>query len=233
MKAWRLWRAWCCRAELAWVGCLLVTVFSGPAAASATPRGGFDPQRVDRFPVPALAKIGFPGMTVVITHGAQVVYLRGFGSAGHGQPVTARTVRELLNQTSGMADAGFPAVACSQPVDAAGRVTSLHSAVLVSEPGHQFHYFDPNYQVLARMVELVTGLPFAAYLRQQVLTPLRMNDTLSVPTAAQGTQAAHSLAQGHILVFDVAVARAELNGLLTGSSGVISTAADMGRWLIA
>jgi CubicO group peptidase (beta-lactamase class C family) len=265
------------------VGCLLVSLIITCAPTWAAAPSGFDPQQVDRLVASGLGRIGFPGMAVVITHGSQVVYLRGFGSAGHGRSVTAATqfrlaslsksftalavlqlvqvgrvdldaparsyvpnfttadpagwaritVRQLLNQTSGMADAGFPAVASDQPSDLAARVTSLHRAVLVTPPGQQFHYFNPNYQVLARLVELVTGMPFGEYLREQVLRPLGMNDTLSTPTTSAGTRAAHQLADGHILVFDVPVARAELGGLVDGEAGVISTAADMGQWLIA
>jgi CubicO group peptidase (beta-lactamase class C family) len=147
-------------------------------------------------------------MAVVVTHGPQVVYRKGFGSAGPGRPVTpgtqfrlaslsksftalavlqlveagrvgldqpvqaylpkfttaesgaARriTVRHLLNHTSAMADAGFPAVAQYRPESLAQRVRSLRRARLVGEPGREFHYFfDPNYQLLARIVEVVTG----------------------------------------------------------------------------
>lgn len=158
-------------------------------------------------------------------------YLPGFATADPGASLRI-TVRHLLNQTSGMADAGFPAVADDQPGSAAQRVASLRGAQLVSEPGREFHYFDPNYQVLSRLVEVVAGVPFPTYLRERVLTPLGMTATLTAPTSAEGTRAAERLARGYILLFDVPVARPELDGLLAGSGGVISTADDMGRWLI-
>ena len=100
------------------------------------------------------------------------------------------TVRMLLNQTSGMADAGFPEMTLPQPTTIADRVASLRAAELVSEPGTAFHYFDPNYAVLARMVEVVSGRPLAAYLRAQVFAPLAMTGTTSVVTTAQAPSAA-------------------------------------------
>jgi hypothetical protein len=48
-------------------------------------------------------------------------------------------VRMLLNQTSGMADAGFPEMTLPQPSTIAGRVASLRAARLVSKPGTAFH----------------------------------------------------------------------------------------------
>ena len=86
-------------------------------------------------------------------------YLPGFATADPG--TSARiTVRHLLNQTSGIADTGFPAITAGEP-DLERRVASLRSARPVSEPGTEFHYSDPNYQVLARLIEVVTGEPWA------------------------------------------------------------------------
>jgi CubicO group peptidase (beta-lactamase class C family) len=158
-------------------------------------------------------------------------YLPGFTVADQAE--TAKiTVRMLLNQTSGMADAGFPEVGRPRPATIAGRVASLRAAELVSEPGTAFHYFDPNYAVLARLVEVVSGRQLSAYLRGHVLDPLAMSRTTSVVTAAQAPAAAPDLARGHILAFGVPMARDELDGYLGGSGGVISTARDMATWLI-
>jgi CubicO group peptidase (beta-lactamase class C family) len=158
-------------------------------------------------------------------------YLPGFTVADRAQ-ARRITVRMLLNQTSGMADAGFPHMTLPQPAAIAERVASLRAARLVSEPGTAFHYFDPNYAVLARLVEVVGGRPFPDYLRAHVFAPLAMTGTTSVVTAAQAPSAAPDLARGHILAFGVPIARAELDGYVGGSTGVISTARDMATWLI-
>ncbi len=142
------------------------------------------------------------------------------------------TVRMLLNQTSGMADAGFPEMTLPQPTTIADRVASLRTAKLVSQPGTAFHYFNPNYAVLARLVEVVGGRPFPDYLRAHVFAPLAMTRTTSVVTAMQAPSAAPDLARGHLLAFGVPIARAELDGYFGGSGGVISSARDMATWQI-
>ena len=141
------------------------------------------------------------------------------------------TVRHLLNHTSGLSDAGFRAGLSARPGDLEQRVHDLRAALPVSAPGREFHYFEPNYQLLARLVEVTTGQEFDHYLARQVFAPLGMTGTVAVDTTAEARRRAPRLAGGHVLVFGIPVARHELDGPLTGSSGVISTAPDMARWL--
>lgn len=95
------------------------------------------------------------------------------------------TVRELLNQTSGLADAGFPAYTLPQPDSLGERVESLRHARLVSKPGTEFHYTDPNYAVLARVVEEASGKSFGEHLRDRVFSPLEMGHTTSVLSSGE------------------------------------------------
>ena len=223
-----------------------------------------------------------PGLAIAITRGDEVVYLKGYGTAGNGEPMTPRTqlhiaslskgftalavmqlveegkirldepvraylpgfattdrrlsgritVRELLNQTSGLADAGFPAYTLPQPDSLEQRVESLREARLVGNPGTEFHYTDPNYAVLARIVEVASGRPFGEYLRDRVFGPLDMDRTTSVLTSEEAPRTAPDLAQGHVLAFGVPIERGELDGFLGGSGGVISTAEDMANYLV-
>lgn len=158
-------------------------------------------------------------------------YLPGFALADPG--VSARiTVRHLLNQTSGITDRGYPGISSGEQ-DLESRVADLRSAQPASEPGTAFHYSDLNYQVLARLVEVVTGEPWGQELAQELFAPLGMARTVATATADEAERVAPDLAGGHVLVFDRPVARPELDGLVAGSTGVVSTAQDMGRWLIA
>lgn len=159
-------------------------------------------------------------------------YLPEFTVATAGGAVQI-TVRSLLHQTSGLADAGFPAYTLPQPETIAERVQSLRSAELVSTPGTEFHYTDLNYAVLARLVEVVSGRPFAEILQDHLFTPLDMTNTSAVSTTAEARRAAPHLAQGHIQLFGMPIERDELDGYLGGSSGVISTAEDLAGYLIA
>jgi CubicO group peptidase (beta-lactamase class C family) len=93
------------------------------------------------------------------------------------------TVRHLLNQTGGLADSAVPSLNDSGQ-DLAQRVASLRDARLVSEPGREFHYTDVNYQVLARLIEVVSGQPWAAHLAERVFALLGTTDTVAGATAA-------------------------------------------------
>ena len=136
-------------------------------------------------------------------------YLPNFALAN---PLAAApiTVHQLLHRTSGLADLGFFNGLDGWQLTLANRVTALRAAHSASAPGTAFHYFDPNYQLLARLVEVVSGQPFDVYLREHVFTPLAMRDTLSAMTSALPNQPTHQLAQGHIMAYGVPVSLPEL-----------------------
>jgi len=258
---------------------LLVLATDGGAALE---RSSPNLDAVDRYIERQMAANRVPGLALAITRGDEVIYLKGYGTAGNGEPMTPRTqlyiaslskgftalavmqlveegkigldepvraylpdfttterrlsgqitVRELLNQTSGLADSGFPSYTLPQPDSLEGRVESLRHARLVSKPGTEFHYTDPNYAVLARIVEVASGKSFVEYVRDRVFSPLEMGHTTSVLTSGETSQAAPDLAQGHLLAFGVPIPRGEMDGFLGGSSGVISTAEDMANYLV-
>ncbi|MET9339521.1 serine hydrolase domain-containing protein [Nonomuraea sp. NPDC003804] len=145
-------------------------------------------------------------------------------------PRAARiTVRQLLNQTSGMADTTFREKSLPQPDSLQGAVARLKDARLATAPGTAFSYHNTNYQVAARLVEVVSGEPFAAYLKTHVFTPLGMSHSSTIDTERDMPDSA----RGHLTVLGQAVAVPEPPGFGNGSGGVISTANDMARWLIA
>ncbi|MEU6646249.1 serine hydrolase domain-containing protein [Saccharomonospora sp. NPDC046836] len=263
-------------------GLAVVALLLGAAAPAAVAAPAMDDRaRIDTLVAETMRGSAVPGLALAVVHHDTVVHLRGYGDAGDGRPVTARTrflaaslsksltatavlrlvddgavaldapvrrylpefttaapaaadritVRHLLNQTSGLADTGFPEMTLPQPDSIAQRVTSLRDAEPVSSPGSQFHYFNPNYAVLARIVEVVSGRPFAEALDSQVLTPLGMRDSTSVVTTAELPSRAPGLARGHVVAVGTAITHDEPAGYLAGSGGVVTTAGDLGRFL--
>ena len=92
------------------------------------------------------------------------------------------TVRELLNQTSGIPDyadrPGFDRDASDRvyaPTDLLGLVRSLP---LDFAPGTRWEYSNTNYVILGMLIENAAGEPFARYLRRNVLGPLGLHDTV-------------------------------------------------------
>lgn len=142
------------------------------------------------------------------------------------------TIRQLLNQISGLSDLGFPESLLPQPTTNAERINSLHEAHPVAIPGTQFHYFNPNYDVLARVVEVVSHQSLGAYLRSHIFAPLQMSQTFHATTMVEAEQRATRLASGHLMAFAIPWAAPELSGYLGGNSGIVSTAEDMANYLI-
>ncbi|MBI4779776.1 MAG: beta-lactamase family protein [Oscillatoriophycideae cyanobacterium NC_groundwater_1537_Pr4_S-0.65um_50_18] len=142
------------------------------------------------------------------------------------------TIRHLLNHTSGLSDLGFSEALLPQPTTNAAQVNSLHNARPVAIPGTEFHYFNPNYDVLARVVEVVSGQSFEEYLRSHLFIPLQMSQTFHVTTMTEAKQRAEHLATGHLMAFAIPIVAQELSGYLGGNAGVISTAEDMAKYLI-
>ncbi|WP_262391226.1 serine hydrolase [Nocardiopsis sp. CNR-923] len=141
------------------------------------------------------------------------------------------TVRQLLTHTSGMADSTFDEKAAPVSADLAGAVARSADAGLAAAPGAEEHYHNPNYQVAARLVEVVSGRPFAEFLDERTFTPLGMDGTVTVDSAERVFAA--GVARGHIVALGRAVPIVEPESYLNGSSGMVTTAADMARWLIA
>ena len=270
-------------AMLASISILTIASAAAVGAPGAPVARPFDPVAVDSFITTQMARHRIPGLALAITHGDQVIHVRGYGEAQDGMPVTGQTqfriaslsksftalavlqlveagrielnapvarylpgfalaspsaaaritVHQLLNHTSGLADTGFVNGLDGQQQTLADRVASLHTARAVDPPGEAFHYFDPNYQVLARVVEVVSGQGFDAYLQQHVFAPLDMRSTISSFTSVLPAESSHLLAQGHVVVYGLPVALPELSGFLGGSGGVVSTASDMANHLIA
>lgn len=141
------------------------------------------------------------------------------------------TVRQLLNQTSGMADRGFPEVSLPQPQTLHEAVERLRIAKLVAEPGTQWNYHNPNYHVAARLVEVASGEPFAAYLQRHVFGPLGMTRSATTNTDVERVERVPDLAGGHSLAYGRPVTLPWAGYFVNGSGGVVTTASDMARWL--
>ncbi|MEV6637345.1 serine hydrolase domain-containing protein [Actinoplanes sp. NPDC051470] len=133
------------------------------------------------------------------------------------------TVRQLLNQTSGLSDRTVDIDATQEAPDLAGYVAALRTGRLARTPGTDGEYCNVNYDVAARLVEVVDGRPFAEAMRGRIFGPLGMTRSKVGDTPANGYNS----------VFGVWVERRELPAFRGGAGGVVTTAADMGRWLIS
>ncbi len=151
-------------------------------------------------------------------------------------PAAVITVRQLLNQTSGLptwagtSDVSEPDTASPERVRELleQRVRAVADVPLAAQPGAEFHYSNTNYAVLGLMVEEVSGIAFADYLRQRILGPLGMDRTFtSVADARQS-----GMVEGAEIWFGVHLSREPVGdpGALP-DGGLVSTVADLARYV--
>ena len=112
------------------------------------------------------------------------------------------TIRHLMSHTSGLVPnpptrrSGWP---IGGPLDdfwlqqkLPEIVQTIARSQLRFRPGSKFEYSNSSLFVLGRVIEVVSGKPYAAYVREKILDPLGMTDTHYAPPAAEAKRVGHS-----------------------------------------
>ena len=140
------------------------------------------------------------------------------------------TVRQLLNQTSGLPNflEGLSVKALRRDYTAAEVVQRIAARPLLFVPGTQYAYSNTNYYLLGIIIEKVSGKSYREYLQDTFFTPLGMTQTrfydpkVAAPKTAQG-----SLWDGHSLRRSPFVYSPTLQ---FGFSGILSTTGNLVKW---
>jgi len=124
---------------------------------------------------------------------------------------------------------------------------------LESVPGTVYSYSDTNYVILGRVVEVVTGKPLDQALQQGVLEPLQLDDTAlkgedpisylygefpctdlaeTVLPLSVASEVASEYCKGDLLSV-LGLPRTAASTFDSGASGMVSSLADLVRWLEA
>jgi CubicO group peptidase (beta-lactamase class C family) len=105
------------------------------------------------------------------------------------------TIRDLLTHTSGLLSGGLGAAAAdsiaprSETDSLATFIPKLAKVPLDFQPGTLWRYSgQAGFDVLSRIVEVVSGLSFDRFLKQRIFDPLGMKDTGFVLTAEQSSR---------------------------------------------
>ena len=100
---------------------------------------------------------------------------------------TPITIKHLLTHTSGLASGGLGTAQSRrvERVTLASYVPTLGTAVLDFQPGSRWTYSGgTGLDVVARIVEIVSGMPYDQFVQTRILDPLDMTDThYNVPDA--------------------------------------------------
>ena len=174
------------------------------------------------------------------------VLIGGTIDAPRLRPATSEiTIRELLTHT-----AGFPAglkgdetaVALMRrndphaATDLRGFVERLSHTPLAADPGKRFGYDGAAIEVLARVIEVVSGQAFDVFLRERIFEPLGMRDTGFIVASTQRSRVVDITVMGddgRLRIADGPSARepgAPLNAYPSGAGGLYSTACDYARF---
>ncbi|MGW4209103.1 serine hydrolase domain-containing protein [Lentzea sp. NPDC004789] len=141
------------------------------------------------------------------------------------------TPRQLLAHKSGISDRTLPEKSLPQPSSPAEAVERAREVLRSAVPDGQYRYTNTNYHLAARLVELASGDEFNSYLKKHVFEPLGMTETAAISVTPRDLPADYR--RGHGYAYGFSVALPEPERFVGGSDGVITTAADMGKWLAA
>ncbi|HHY84674.1 MAG TPA: beta-lactamase family protein [Verrucomicrobia bacterium] len=109
-----------------------------------------------------------------------------------GKPANL-TIAQILTHTSGLGEASGPAAREARTL--ADLVPIWLAAPMQYEPGERWRYCQSGINAAARIVEVVSGKTFDAFLEERLFGPLGMTNTTFYPTAEQRTRLATGYAK--------------------------------------
>jgi CubicO group peptidase (beta-lactamase class C family) len=106
-------------------------------------------------------------------------------------PVRPVTVRHLLSHTSGLTGSSeLQKATGSDSTPLRVRALSSVTGPLQWQPGDKYAYGNQGMNIAARIVELVSVMPYEEFLQQRFFDPLKMTETTFWPSEAQITRLA-------------------------------------------
>lgn len=143
------------------------------------------------------------------------------------RPVRKVTIRDLLIHTDGIA---------LLPDNA--RVNSIAEYVLVVsqqpllfEPGSKWLYGGSGITTAARIVEVISGIPYDDFLKKRVFTPLKMEDTSFAYEERFSGRIASIYKPSEDSLHLSLVKSPDWHRFPRPEGGLLSTAADMNKWM--
>lgn len=157
-----------------------------------------------------------------------------YGKKAYSERVKKVTVRHLLHMTTG----GWIVNGNRDAIDYQQNISNdnyfhwmMDNAYLSYEPGTRFWYINTNYFVAARIVEKVSGKPYAQFLKERILDPLEMKSTALAKNGLNGrypdeaTYYGQGQTKGWEYNFDIE--------RRDGDAGIVTTAPDLLRFVNA
>ena len=148
-----------------------------------------------------------------------------------GKPANL-TLTQILTHTSGLGEAGGPAA--QQARTLADLVPLWLATPMQYEPGEKWKYTQSGINAAARIVEVVSGMTFDAFVQTRIFDPLGMKNTTFYPTDEQRARLATAYAKNKDTgALESVPPRPEFgprNRPPQGNGGLYSTAPDYARF---
>lgn len=144
------------------------------------------------------------------------------------------TIRHLLTHTSGLAEATREQLRTAKRL--ADLIPVYTSRPLTFEPGSRWQYSQSGINSAARIVEIVSGESFPAFLQKRIFGPLGMRDTTfyltegQLPRLAKSYKKAAGGLQETAIAFLNGVAPTDRDRYPAANGGLFSTAGDYARF---
>lgn len=151
---------------------------------------------------------------------------------GEGVDLSRVTVRQLLRHQSGLPELGDPTGPARTYTP--GELLALAGGLPAQfPPGERMAYTNTNYVLAGMLIEKVTGNPYAAELKRRITGPLGLNGTYLPEAGDRGL--AEPSPHGYQTGDDGALTdvTAQEPSALYASGGIVSTGADLNRFLTA
>ena len=258
---------------------IILSAWITPVEAETVSSVGFDADALDAYITGQMSKHGIQGISIAVTSKTDIIYLKGYGTAGNKNPMTPQTpmyigsqsksftglaiaqlieqgkikpndavqkyipwfrvadeeaskkitINHLLHHVSGLSESGFTVVLPDNATNE-DAVRALASAKLTAPIGTKFQYFNVGYDVLAVVVQNVSGMKYEDYIQQNIFDPLEMKHTYTDPALARE----NGLSQGYSRFFGFTVPQKQPHRVFEiGAGYIISTAEDMAHYSMA
>ncbi|MEQ9404348.1 MAG: cyclic peptide export ABC transporter [Cyclobacteriaceae bacterium] len=138
------------------------------------------------------------------------------------------TLRQLLHHTSGIPWSTMSKIPQSESKDALEKtVFTLIGQELEELPGRKFEYATINYDVLALIIERVTGSTFESFLQNQIINKLELSNTsVGIPMDQSQMSKGYKIGFFKPREYETPIFRGNY-----AAGYVISNAVDMAKWL--
>ncbi|MDQ2985975.1 MAG: beta-lactamase family protein [Armatimonadota bacterium] len=189
-------------------------------------------KRATAFEIGSMTKAFTAEVVMMLVEEGKVALSDPVAKYIEGSPDTWKniTIRHLLTHTSGLPNYTSirPALIVNgQKLTFDDLMTMVKDLKLVFEPGSKYMYSNTNYYFLGKVIEMVTGSTYPEFLRDRILTPLDMKDT--VPQKPRGI--IKNRAVGHMMIGSSHSIMPYLDPTGASAAGfLVSTVDDLAKW---